>query len=299
MNGFLKRRRWLLVFLLFSGVVGPLYADPILAESKHADSLAVDLSESRDHAGAAVEFRRRALALPTGSESGAYYWCSAYEYFSAGQAGIAEKMLMRAEESNTTLDEPVRLLRGETALLDHRLPEAAFEYEGLLESATTNRNARLFATKRLAVTHLRRGDPAKAKDVLMKSSEPVPGDITAVEHYAETPPKRPLVGGLLGMIPGLGYAYSKEYANGLRSFLLNGLFIFGMVETAQDDEWGAFAAISFFELTWYSGSIYGGIDAAHRYNLEQRETCEKNIMGNAGFAPDYTRLPLVSLRFTF
>ena len=78
-----------------------------------------------------------------------------------------------------------------------------------------------------------------------------------------------LFGGVLGLVPGLGYAYSGEYANAVRSLILNSLFIWGMVETADDDQWGLFALVTFGEFTWYSGSIYGGIDAAHR-DLELR-----------------------------
>ena len=73
----------------------------------------------------------------------------------------------------------------------------------------------------------------------------------------------------MGLIPGFGYFYSGEYASGLRAILLNGLFIYGMIDTADKDEWGAFAVISFFEFTWYGGSIYGGIDAAYRYNRQR------------------------------
>ena len=34
------------------------------------------------------------------------------------------------------------------------------------------------------------------------------------------------LGGILGIIPGLGYAYSGEYSNAARSLILNSLFIF-------------------------------------------------------------------------
>ena len=71
----------------------------------------------------------------------------------------------------------------------------------------------------------------------------------------------PWVGGVLGLVPGLGYVYSGEFANGARSLILNGLFIWGMVETAEREQWAAFSVLTFFEFTWYSGSIYGGAEA--------------------------------------
>ncbi|MBN1558006.1 MAG: membrane protein insertion efficiency factor YidD [Lentisphaerae bacterium] len=132
-------------------------------------------------------------------------------------------------------------------------------------------------------------DPLDAHDAWLCG-----GPATPLSEIMETaPPARrsPRLGGILGLVPGLGYAYSGEYANALRSLLLNGIFIWGMVETAGEEQWGGFAVISFFELTWYSGSIYGGIDAAHRFNARQR---------GAQAGPDGAGLaPLLALELAF
>ncbi|MBU1909693.1 MAG: hypothetical protein KJ726_06585, partial [Verrucomicrobia bacterium] len=111
--------------------------------------------------------------------------------------------------------------------------------------------------------------------------------------------RSPKLGGMLGFIPGVGYFYAGEWANGFRSILLNSLFLFGMVDTADEEQWGAFAVITFFEFTWYYGSIYGGIDGAHRYNRNRLETAVNGIHGASGFEPESTRLPTVSLKFQF
>ena len=121
----------------------------------------------------------------------------------------------------------------------------------------------------------------------------------AVERYRAGRDKRPRLGGWLGLIPGLGYAYSGEYANAFRSLLLNSLFIYGMADSAQRENWGAFSAIAFFELTWYTGSIYGGIDAAHRFNRRRLEDAERAILGASRFEPITPHLPLLHFRFEF
>jgi hypothetical protein len=72
-----------------------------------------------------------------------------------------------------------------------------------------------------------------------------------------------------------------------------------MVSTAEDDEWGAFTVISFFEATWYTGSIYGGVDASHRFNERRLQGCVDRVEGASGFEPDYGKLPVLSLRFEF
>ena len=100
-------------------------------------------------------------------------------------------------------------------------------------------------------------------------------------------------------MPGLGYAYSGEYANAARSLILNGLFMWGMAETADDDLWGAFAVLTFAEFTWYSGSIYGGIDAAHRHNERRLDGAVAEIRGERRLQPDFSAVPLVALKFEF
>jgi len=97
----------------------------------------------------------------------------------------------------------------------------------------------------------------------------------------------------------LGYAYAGDYANALRSLILNSIFIFGIVDTAGDEEWGAFVAITFFEITWYSGSIYGGIDASHRYNRARMEDAINAVQGDSSWRAELGTLPLISLRFSF
>ena len=100
-------------------------------------------------------------------------------------------------------------------------------------------------------------------------------------------------------MPGLGYVYSGEYANAARSLILNGLFLWGMAETADEDLWGAFAVLTFAEFTWYSGSIYGGIDSAHRHNQRRLDSAANELRGEKRLAPDLGQVPLVSLKFDF
>jgi len=121
----------------------------------------------------------------------------------------------------------------------------------------------------------------------------------ALDRYEQGRDKSPKVGGFLGLVPGLGHLYAGEPGNALRSLLLNGLFIFAMADTAADEEWGAFAAVTFFELTWYTGSVYGGVDAAHRHNRNRLRACTKAVDGKSGFTLNTTQLPIVSLNIRF
>jgi hypothetical protein len=57
--------------------------------------------------------------------------------------------------------------------------------------------------------------------------------------------------------------------------------------------------ISFFELTWYTGSIYGGIDASHRYNQRRLDRTLDAVDVGDSVQPDWRELPLLVLRYPF
>lgn len=261
-------------------------------------SLAISLSSSGNPADAALEFRRQAMDASDHAGRAALFWSAAREYLRAGDQALADTMLDAAENADPALLPPTLLLRGETAAATHDWPVSAFYFQGLASSATDTNMAR-FATRRLAVAELYRRNPEAARTALAGLTTDEAAPLAALGQYKRGHDKRPWMGGLLGLIPGLGYAYSGEFANAGRSLILNSLFIFGMVNTAERENWGAFAAISFFEITWYSGSIYGGIDAAHRYNRDRLDTCADGIMDRAVFEPDYRTLPVLTLQFHF
>jgi hypothetical protein len=276
-----------------------LWLPVVAADTPPATQLARELAAEKDHAGAALEYRRLALALPEATTRGGYFWAAAYEYLQAGDAAAADRLLGRVENETPDLTSPVLLLRTDVALAARKWEEAAFFADGVLQRVDAAREAKNLAARRLGAAELRVGDVAAARAGLQRAPDPASSALTALNGYAQGRDKKPWLGGVLGLVPGCGYFYAGEWANGLRSVILNGLFIFGMVNTAQHDEWGAFGVISFFEVTWYSGSIYGGLDASHRYNRERLDGAVRGINGAAGFAPDPLKLPLITLRFSF
>lgn len=261
-------------------------------------SFAAQLASGGDAEQAAIEFRRIAAAENDVDARGSAYWHSAYQYLRLNDPEICAKMLDRSEDAAPNLTPQITLLRGERALSMRSWDEAAFYFQSVLGS-TPSAETRAYVARRLAQAELRRGNPTGAKEALRTELQETERAMAAIETYEQGRDRSPFVGGVLGLVPGLGYAYSGEYANAVRSFLLNSLFGFAMYHTASRDEWGAFSAISFFELTWYSGSIYGGVDAAQRYNEDRRDACGTAICGNGSFEPDWAQLPLIRLQFKF
>lgn len=261
-------------------------------------SLAQDLSVNGQHEAAALEYRRLALHESEAAMRGGYYWASAYEYVQSQRFSVAPPLLDRAENDAPELGPAALLLRGEIASAEKKSDEACFYWQSVLENAPSA-DMQIYARRRIAGEYIKQGQISPARAVLQLAPHDAASALAALERYERGRDKSPLLGGLLGMIPGLGYVYSGEYANGLRCLILNSLFIAAMVYSGTEDQWGAFAVISFFEITWYSGSIYGGLDAAHRHNRGRQTQCLEAVQGNARFVPDFKQLPVVTLQFRF
>ena len=166
-----------------------------------------------------------------------------------------------------------------------------------LHQSSDKPDLKRFASSRLALLAVINGDTETAKRHLVAAESETAAH--ELQLFSSGNMKSARVGGILGMIPGLGYAYSGEYANALRSAILNGIFIYAMVETGERDQWGAFTALSFFELTWYTGSIYGGVDSAHRFNQRRLDTVTSAIEEEYDYGMNLKSLPIINFEFNF
>jgi len=262
-------------------------------------SFARELSEKKEHLAAALEYRRLTLLneFPP-AEIGAFYWMAAYEYGWVRRFEQANRMLGEVENVSPDLENEVALLRGELGMARRQFGEALFYWETLAESDRPE-PFRRYAARKGASAALALGKVEQARQLLSRDPKPPSTAFQAISAYEKGRDKSPLVGGFLGLIPGLGYAYSGEYANGLRSLLMNALCIWGVFEFAEREQWAGVALVGFAELTFYSGSVYGGADAAVRFNERRRGRTQQAIEGGARFEPDLAALPLLKLRFEF
>jgi len=261
--------------------------------------LARDLAAGGEYAQSALEFRRLSMQERDDEERGTFTWLAGYAYWQAGRYWQADRMLDRVEEIAPALEIETYLLRAENSRSRRRPGEAAFYLETLVQEANQE-SVRRLAGLRLAAVRVEDGDLDEARKVLASSPFDQDADaFAAIDHYAGGRDKSPVIGGLLGLVPGLGYAYSGEYANALRSLIMNGLCIWGLVEFADREQWGGVAVVGFAGITFYSGSIYGGADAAVRYNRRRLEACTHAIEKDARFEPDFGALPLLDLKFQF
>ena len=261
--------------------------------------IALDFDADGEHEASAITFRRQALLEQDAQRAGQWFWFAAYEYAKDKKWDLSNKMLDRAEDAAPlTLTTPATWLRAENAMHERDWNAAVFHFDSMRLSAPTD-DLRFFAVRGAAAAHLRNKDIAAARDTLSDYAATPETVLASLDRYAEGRDKKPWLGGVLGLVPGCGYLYSGEYWNATRSIILNSLFIWGMYETGRRDQWAAFGVIGFFEATWYSGSIYGGIDSAQRHNRNRLDEVIGTIRGDDQLRPDATQIPLIALGFAF
>ena len=279
----------------------PLRADPVAPSSDPTLRLALALEAESDFPAAAIEYRRLAESADSLSDAASWLWLAARAYSLSPDARVRARawpLLDRAEDADPDrLPALAAALRGSLSLRDRDYPAAAFHFTSALPSpfSPTSPVPKEPVQRARAASLLLQNRPDEAA----QAAAPYPDALAAVQAHSAARRKSPTLGGILGLVPGFGYAYSGEWANAVRSILLNSLFIWAMRETAADDEWALFSVSTFFEFIWYSGSVYGGIDSAHRHNRQIDQTAldailAPNTPSSPLPAPDPVRLPLLS-----
>jgi tetratricopeptide (TPR) repeat protein len=93
--------------------------------------------------------------------------------------------------------------------------------------------------------------------------------------------KEPVLAGILSIIPGTGYLYCGRYRDALIAFLLNGGLIYAAYESFDEELYALGGIISFVELGFYTGNIYGAVNSAHKYNRSKTRQFIENLKLNS------------------
>jgi len=114
--------------------------------------------------------------------------------------------------------------------------------------------------------------------------------------------KSPALAGALSIVPGAGQLYCERYQDALIAFLLNGALIWAAYEAFDNDNNALGALLTFVEVGFYAGNIYGAVGSAHKYNRSKNEQFIENLKKNTKIQlsadPELKSIQL-SLRFTF
>lgn len=103
------------------------------------------------------------------------------------------------------------------------------------------------------------------------SSLPEKAQLTeAAKSWPSQPRKSPLLAGLLSVVPGAGHLYIGEPLVGLAALGWNGLFSFALYESIRRDQVGVAVLLGALEMIWYTGTIFGAVSGAQKYNRDVR-----------------------------
>jgi outer membrane protein assembly factor BamD (BamD/ComL family)/TM2 domain-containing membrane protein YozV len=103
-------------------------------------------------------------------------------------------------------------------------------------------------------------------------SESVKTISTGLDIVHTLPEKSPsLAGAFSAILPGAGLLYTERPMDALVAFLLNSTFICAAIELFQHDNYVAGGIVTFFEIGWYTGTIYSSVNSAHKYNKRMKD----------------------------
>ncbi|HEX8825370.1 MAG TPA: tetratricopeptide repeat protein [Archangium sp.] len=92
----------------------------------------------------------------------------------------------------------------------------------------------------------------------------------AARNWNALPRKSPLLAGVLSVVPGAGHVYLGEPVTGLAAFAWNGLFAFALYESIRREQVGLAVLLGVLESLWYSGTLFGAVSGAQKYNRDVR-----------------------------
>ncbi len=197
------------------------------------------------------------------------------------------------------------LLKGLAFFEKKDFAQARFFFEKAQEDSA-NRIIFNEAQKQIALSYLREEEWKKAAREFRRIQEDSPlfpkGQSIAdgLDRIGEVPQKSPPGAGILAaVLPGAGHVYCGRYQDATVAFLLNAVFIWGMVEAFRHDEYVVGGILTFFEIGWYSGNIYSAVNGAHKYNKRKKQEYLE-FLENVSFGASFQgKNAVFSLRYVF
>jgi TolA-binding protein len=232
-----------------------------------------------DYFRAITEYKRFLFLYPTDARAGRVQLQVGLSYQRGQQWGDARQTFeaIAQQHPDPAIRAEAAYRVGETSFLQGRYGQAIADLHGVAERyAHTSVGER--ARYLLGWSYLRARQWSEASQTfaaidttspLFPSSRALADAAREGEHL---PRKSPALAGLLsGIVPGSGHFYTGRWRDGAIALLLNGAFLAAGVEAVMAGNEAAAGLLLFFEAAWYSGAIYGAVNAAHKYNRDLEE----------------------------
>jgi len=122
----------------------------------------------------------------------------------------------------------------------------------------------------------------------------------SIEQYQQLSRKSPhLAATFSALLPGAGQLYTERPRQAGIAFALNAAFIYGAVETWNNENYAVSGILSLFELGWYGGNIYNAMNNAHKYNQRQRQNFLERLQQQLDLSLKWADHPAITARIHF
>ncbi|MCP4688986.1 MAG: tetratricopeptide repeat protein [Desulfobacterales bacterium] len=127
--------------------------------------------------------------------------------------------------------------------------------------------------------------------------------LSRLDAADSTPRKDPVTAGAAAIIPGGGHLYLGRYRDALIAFAINGALFACAYESFDNGNEFLGGLLSVVGLGFYTGSIYGSVSGAHKYNRAERDKFIDGIKKDVGVRLSVTPVKsggvALSLRWDF
>ena len=102
--------------------------------------------------------------------------------------------------------------------------------------------------------------------------------IPLLDQYEKLPQKsKTLAGVLSAILPGSGYIYAGRYGDGITAFLINALWIAGVVTGISAEYYAVAGIVAGVGVPFYLGNIYGSANAVQKWNLNLKRDVRNRV----------------------
>ncbi len=299
-----------LLFLFCAGISAAQEGSGQYITATQQMELADQFFREGDYEGAIREYKRFLFFYPRNNRTEEALLKTARSYFRGQkweEALSACDHLVSRNPAPLVKAEAFRM-RGDIMAVKRQYAEARISFGKALEAAPNTRAADE-AQFQIARTYLREEKWKEAADEFRKidkTSELSPRSdflVQGLDRIAEVPQKSPAVAGVLSaVLPGAGQAYCGEYGRAAISFLLNGVFIWGIVESFRNDNNVVGGILTLFEVGLYSANVLNAVNSAEKYNRKNTQEYINGLERGSGISLALSvqgRTPVLAIRCVF
>jgi TolA-binding protein len=270
---------WLVATPLWGQPVSPAAPSDPLTDAEQILGFADALFNAGDYFRAITEYKRFLFLYPADARAGRVQLQIGRSYLRGQQWDDARQTFVgiAQQHPDAAIRAEAAYLVGETSFLQGRYAQAIADLQPVAErygDTPVGQQARYL----LGWSYLRARQWPEASQTFaaIDTTSPLFPSSRALAEAAregeQLPRKSPALAGLISaVIPGTGHFYTGRWRDGTIALLLNGAFLAAGIEAVSAGNEAAAGLLLFFEAAWYSGTIYGAVNATHKYNRDLEE----------------------------